>query len=85
MALYGNSCSDVNFHFILKEVEAEEATQCLFLSLARDSEMDTSEYHSYDLLEPSCLTISYYHYRGNFLLRTFYELFSTGKLLSFNY
>ena len=46
--------------------------------LARGSEVDTPEYHSYDLLEQSCLTILYYHYRGNFMLRIFCELLSTS-------
>ena len=63
-------------HFILKNFETEEATRCLFLQ--QEIEVDTPGYYSYDLLEPSCLTILYYHHRGNFLLRIFYQLFSTS-------
>ena len=41
MTLFENICSDMDFHFILKEVEAGTATRYLFL--ARDSEVDAPE------------------------------------------
>ena len=41
MTLFENICSDMDFHFILKEVEAGTTTRYLFL--ARDSEVDAPE------------------------------------------
>ena len=55
--------------------------------LARDSEVDTPDYHSYDLLESPYLTTFYYHYRGKFLYEssTNYSALVLTKLVSFNY
>ena len=32
MTLYENNCSDMDFHFILKEDKVKEATRCLSFS-----------------------------------------------------
>ena len=51
MTLYGNDCSDMDFHFTLKEVKLKKPPGVF--PLIRDSEVDTPEYHSDGLLEPS--------------------------------